>query len=319
MSDLETTLYDIVHAKEAKEYWMRKDQLPMRTIEQVDWEVIGTAMKETKRARRVFLSKHICGMCGVGKFMKLWKKRQDDRCPRCGEHEDAPHVWTCHDAGANDIWEKALTNLDGWFNAIHTDPDIQHLILQHLRSWRNGTDLNLFTKANLRDILEQQSQIGWRRFFEGWLSRDWITEQQRYYNSIRSLRTGKRWAVALIKKMWDTAWDLWEHRNGILHATENVVSDAEIRLLHRKVTDIFNRLQSLLLPPHDRHLISLPVSRLLKKDRIYKEAWLTNALAAISGHNNTQWSKRHAHEVMIRGMQLRMRQCLRACRPQLNS
>jgi hypothetical protein len=35
---------------------------------------------------------------------------------------------------------------------------------------------------------------------------------------------GKRWAIALIQKLWDTAWDLWEQRNGILHEQEKIVS-----------------------------------------------------------------------------------------------
>ncbi len=103
MSDLETTLYDIVHAKEAKAYWMKKDQLPLMTIEQINWEVIDVAMKETKRSSRVFLSKHVSRMCGVGKFIKRWKQRPDSSCPRCGEHEDAPHVWTCQGPGVEDI------------------------------------------------------------------------------------------------------------------------------------------------------------------------------------------------------------------------
>lgn len=79
--------------------------------------------------------------------------------------------------------------------------------------------------------------------------------------------------------------------------------------------DNFNKLQIPLLLAHDRHLISLCLSQLLKKDRIYKEVWLNNAFMAISRHSHTQWSKGHANEVKIRGMQHHMQQCLRACQP----
>ena len=159
-------------------------------MEQVHWEAIGIAMKETKRSRRVFLSKHTCGMCGVGKFMKRWKKSQDSSCPRCSDHEDAPHVWICKGTGVNDLWEKSLISLEGWFNTMHTDPNIQHSILEHLRGWRNGTSINIPT-VTLEEILDNQSQIGWRRFFEGWLIRGWRITQQAYYRSIKSLRTGR--------------------------------------------------------------------------------------------------------------------------------
>jgi hypothetical protein len=30
-------------------------------------------MKEEKWSRRVFISKHVSGMCGVDKFMQRWK------------------------------------------------------------------------------------------------------------------------------------------------------------------------------------------------------------------------------------------------------
>jgi hypothetical protein len=32
----------------------------------------------------------------MGKFMKLWKLRESDPCPRCGQLEDAQHA-TCLD------------------------------------------------------------------------------------------------------------------------------------------------------------------------------------------------------------------------------
>ncbi len=91
-SDLPITIYDLVHASSAKEYWRQKDNLTSEAIESVNWESIDKAMTETKRSRRVFVSKHTCGMCGVGKFMKRWKLRKTSDCPRCGEHEDAQHV-----------------------------------------------------------------------------------------------------------------------------------------------------------------------------------------------------------------------------------
>lgn len=89
-----------------------------------------------------------------------------------------------------------------------------------------------------------------------------------FYTSIESYRTGKRWTLALIKKMWGIAWDLWEHRNGILHETQNVISSAALHQLHRNISDTFGNLQLLALPLNDRHLISTPLSRLLKTDRI---------------------------------------------------
>ncbi len=72
IKDLTTELYDLVHSVGAREYWCKKDGLTEEAINTVNWDIIGTAMKEVNRSRRVFITKHVCGMCGVGKFMARW-------------------------------------------------------------------------------------------------------------------------------------------------------------------------------------------------------------------------------------------------------
>ena len=164
-------------------------------------------------------------MCGVGKFMKRWKQRQDDSCPRCGKKEDSAHVWQCQGEGVAGIWDKALMDLESWLTKMATDPDIKYAILSHLKSWREGHPLPSTNPFLLEEILHCQARIGWRRFFEGWLVREWTTSQQAYYKISKSLRSGRRWTIELIKKLWDVTRDLWEHRNNILHKTQNVVND----------------------------------------------------------------------------------------------
>jgi hypothetical protein len=167
IQDLPTTVYDIVHSDEAREHWKAKKNISTDVINAINWDSIDTAMKETKRNRKVFISKHVSGMCAVGKFMHRWKLRSDSSCPRCGNHEDAAHVWTCHGQGADDIWEKALSNLEWWFNSMQTDPDIQNTLIAYLKSWREDTTVTASTSFMLDGVLEHQSSIGWQRFFEG--------------------------------------------------------------------------------------------------------------------------------------------------------
>jgi hypothetical protein len=122
---------------------------------------------------------------------------------------------------------------------------------------------------------------------------------------------GKRWTVALIKKLWDIAWDLWEHRNGVLHEKDNAVSSAELHRLNRSVSDAFSRLQLLSLPANDWHLLSISLAKLLKKDQLYKETWLRNASMTLQDKCHSQWSRRHAQERLIHGMRIRMKNFLR--------
>jgi hypothetical protein len=310
IASLDETIYNVVHSPKALEYWQGKDDLPQEVIAKVDWDSIGVAMKEAKRSRRIFISKHVSGMCGVGKFMKRWKLRTDDSCPRCGDPEDAEHVWLCHGEGANDIWDKAMTDLEGWLNAKQTDPDLQHAIISYLRTWKDEKHRDPSSFFVFDELIQQQSNIGWRRFFEGWFCTDWALLQQAYYKSIKSHRSGKRWTIALITKLWNIAWDLWEHRNGVLHNCQNTVVDRENRATNRDVAEAFNTLQSMMLPINDRHLLSLRLARLLRKNTLYKEVWLRNANIIISSGGRNQPHQR-SMQSSLKSMRRCMRQFLR--------
>jgi hypothetical protein len=58
-------------------------------------------------------------------------------------------------------------------------------------------------------------------FLEGGLAFDWQFAQQRYFKSLRSMQSGRRWVSALIHKLWTVDWDQWEHRNSVLHERDS--------------------------------------------------------------------------------------------------
>jgi hypothetical protein len=75
-----------------------------------------------------------------------------------------------------------------------------------------------------------------------------------------------------------------------------VIPEAEQKCVDRQVRETYTRLTDLSLPAHDKHLVSLSLSRLLKKDKVYKEVWLNNAGPVLSGRQRYVWSKRHSCE-----------------------
>jgi hypothetical protein len=83
---IQPAIYDAVQAEDSANYWSTKTDIDPAGLSLVDWKAIGRSMKQISRARRVFITKHTSGMCGVGKFMQRWKEWNTDACPRCGEH-----------------------------------------------------------------------------------------------------------------------------------------------------------------------------------------------------------------------------------------
>jgi hypothetical protein len=70
-------------------------------------------------------------------------------------------------------------------------------------------------------------QIGWQALLEGCPALGWEEIQQGYLEWMGSRRTGRRWLVALITKLWEVAWTMWDHRNIVIHDKTNSVASVE--------------------------------------------------------------------------------------------
>jgi hypothetical protein len=117
------------------------------------------------------------------------------------------------------------------------------------------------------------------------------------------MKTGGCWAVALIKKLWDTAWDMWEHRNEVLHERENLVTKSMGIHLNHRVTRVFLDLCSRPLHANDCHLVWLPLSKLLERTVNYKTQWLTVAERALREEGRQAWQANTRTRRMVSGMQ----------------
>jgi hypothetical protein len=103
------------------------------------------------------------------------------------------------------------------------DPEIQSAIITHLTQCLHSqppTPLPV-NSALVQAAIDIQNDIGWKNFFEGCVAKEWEHTQIIYYEWCRSKKSGYRWTTALIQKLWDVAWDLWEYHNGIIHSKEN--------------------------------------------------------------------------------------------------
>jgi len=247
-------------------------------------------------------------MCGVGKFMHRWKERDNPNCPRCESFEDAEHVWLCNGCNSSEVWESSLKTLDEWMVSVQTDPDIKSIILTYLQSWRSNSvaehDASLDIMATL---IKVQEVFGWRDFFEGWIPVAWVEAQQAYYSLISSFRTGKRWVTLLITKLWDIAWDLWEHRNGVLHQQDNIITEGMIHIINRQVRSLYFHAAQFSLLPADTPLIRRPLQEILSKDYTFKKTWVSHVKQALSVGKQEVWEARKNREEALS----RMRQCMK--------
>jgi hypothetical protein len=62
----------------------------------------------------------------------------------------------------------------------------------------------------------------------GRIALKWSDSQQHHIESLRKKNNGRRWAVSVIQKALDVAWDMWEQRNDVKHDTPHPRKAAEV-------------------------------------------------------------------------------------------
>jgi hypothetical protein len=258
--------------KRITDYWIGKGRFSAVTLALVDWEAVRMAINGSKLSRRHWVSKQVSGFCGVGKMMQLWKKQQHAHCPRCNHPiEDAAHVLQCRSPSAITCWDRSLSQLLEWMQFHDTDPDLATAVIAHLRAWKTGVQVAWTAGSSLLvDAIAQQTSIGWQTLLEGCPSTKWQDIQARYFVTIGSKLSAKRWTIAWIKKLWDTAWDQWEDRNGAVHRREDTVNQAFFtqQIRHQWTLGIRG------LDGPTRSLFRMRMSSLLQQSEDYQRAWL---------------------------------------------
>jgi hypothetical protein len=280
--DIDQVLYDLVHAPSVKQYWIQKGRITGETFSTVNWNRLGQALNKMSLSRRLFCSKHTSGMCGVGKFQKLWRMRETDACPHCRLFEDALHIWTCAADTVADVWSKSLLSLRKTLQRLDTDPELISLMLTYLKTWREGGFLQRIPGHQYHALLGLQETIGARQFFEGWMHTEWEHIQHQYYLATQSSCSSKRWTIAIITKMWEIAWDLWDFRNAVYHHQQNHSLEQDTAAIDLKIRDMYNNLATTELLLKDKHLSDITLQRLLLFQRIQKVEWLEQATLALA-------------------------------------
>jgi hypothetical protein len=288
-SQLDVAIREHILGTAQCERWVRKGRLTQESIQQVNWKACEIAMKQLSIGRRHWIAKHVSGHAGVGVKMVQWRMRGTAECPRCGQEEDCRHVWTCHSPDARWIRMQHFAKLDTWMENQETQPDLRREMINGLQAWSvgMGRTTHVRTPLHIRHLLEEQDTIGWTNMVEGCMAMGWTEAQELYLRMIGSKRSGLRWMVAIISKLWDIAWDLWEQRNGflhdsayreILHGMANV--DAEIRYQFQQ--------GSKNLPRRTQYLFEGDVEELLQTSIRSRQQWLVNVLAARRMANERQ-------------------------------
>jgi hypothetical protein len=198
--------------------------------------------------------------------------------------EDNDHILRCLAPSTQEQWTTSLQSLENKLLSLQAPRDLSTAIIKMLESWR----LQQPFKCNpLWDhytvlLINLQSTIGAKLMLKGCIHLSWRDIMQEYLSSMQSKINGERFVTAIIQLLWQIAWDMWDHRNNILHDKD---TNAELLGITALNTQIITMCQKGILPlmtPDEKVLFSSPLESLLRLRPPSKRAWIASVAASHS-------------------------------------
>ena len=263
-----------IQKRYSQAYWCQETKLG-NAFDYIDWNICGDYRKTVSINRRIWMTKWVTGWLPIGKNMSRWKLWMSDKCPECGSPETSTnHILFCPAPERQRFLAEKIQQLEPHLLGKRLSPTAVGLLLGVLfpqaHSYPNRTVTELVELKHWQRIFGQMPHA-W-----GFLHNSWRSALQQFppAHSIYK-HSPRRWLTAFLSQLWNTAWDLWGYRNGIIHNSE---CDKKGDTIREQVKQEYAQGVEQ-LPCSAWHWFSSPLSTLLTKPLDYLQAWLLSVQA----------------------------------------
>mmetsp|Transcript_19113 Transcript_19113/g.45257 ORF Transcript_19113/g.45257 Transcript_19113/m.45257 type:complete len:406 (-) Transcript_19113:181-1398(-) len=275
--DLPSRLADHTLGKHLIQFWADRPWVGDTAAPYINWDAIGQARASLTMSRKAWMSKFAAGHNGVYARMKQRGHVESALCPRCHEAVETPdHVLRCKFGDPR--FEECAPVLLEWGKKSGAAPGLMESIVEGVSEWRLQPQPQRLRRRHARstqlaEAAKEQQGIGWGAMLMGFQSRKWERIQADHFRNQGSLRSGKRWVTELLKKLWNTAWDLWSYRCFQLNSGHDEEAIRLVTGLDRHIVHVL-RLGPNFIPPELHSLVKCMPSTLLRRPVEAKLAWL---------------------------------------------
>lgn len=219
------------HTQDLREYYCEKFNWESDTIDQIWWDVFGTAIKKLSNADRQRIQKYNVRRLHTNNRQHIFDKVSSDRCMNCNQLEDNDHIVRCSQCGPKrkEIKTEWINTVLEYLSEDHTPPSVRLVIMTAVTSWLNDLpipniqQIDSSASPQLRKAYTSQNEIGWDNFLRGKLSQHWETVLTNHIgpNGKKGTQaTSEQWAVQLVCLLWQGVLSLWEARNQEKHGDD---------------------------------------------------------------------------------------------------
>ena len=244
--DLPARLADHTLGQHLLRYWEDKPWLGDSTGPSINWDAVGLARSSLTMSRKAWVTKFVSGHCAVNARLKQREQVDSDLCPRCHEAIETPeHVLSCR--YGDPCYVKCTAVLRQWGRKSGAAPGLMDTVIEGISNWRRQPQQRRSrpsTRARtpaLQAATRAQDAIGWGSMLMGFHSQKWEHIQSEHFRSQGSLRSGRRWVSELLKKLWNTSWDLWMFRNYQLQSGQDEEAMGLLMALDRHILHLLGQ------------------------------------------------------------------------------
>jgi hypothetical protein len=252
-------------------------------FDEVDWPAVYQALFEVPRMFSIWACKQVMEIAPTNLNQKQYKPEHDPLCPSCGRVEETcAHVLHCEEAGRVECLTRSIDNMAEWLRDTGTDPQLSRLLIAYAKG-RGGTSMTELTRnaaLRFRLLAESQDIIGWRRFMEGMISKEWAELQKDHYNLVGGKVTPSRWAQGLVTRLLEVTHGQWLYRNVQVHdTTSGILATQRKEKLQKEIEDQL-ALGGSGLEEEDKWLLEINLEDLEATSGETQEYWLLAIIAA---------------------------------------
>lgn len=196
------------------------------TIDTIDWQVHGNALKRMQGRSQTTILKFIHGWLPVNGHQGTGKHGSAQLCPQCRAlPETQTHFLECSDPTVVDAWKIAQTELEKKLTTTTADPILLKLLILAFTEWRTQDHPKIppFITGAYIKLFQQQSKIGWTHVLQGRISTEWVRIHDQRAQHTKVKRNGVQWFSAAIGSIFEKLYCVWKCRcaaqHGIDHTT----------------------------------------------------------------------------------------------------
>ena len=113
----------------------------------------------------------------------------------------------------------------------------------------------------------------------GRMAPEWAAAQQYYCDWLGRRKTGRRWLVAITVKLLNLSWDMWDHRNKILHSSLHPWKLVTVRRADTKIDEEYEQGYTNLMQS-DYKWLKQPLRTVKKLSIEHKLQWIESVRLA---------------------------------------